>query len=96
MRQLAAVLTRRIAMYVLDQSEGDESVSKSLLNAVKEKLLVLVESETNKVIRKKLCDAISEWARYSQGELSDKVYVQCVQLTFVCLHVFTHLFVFMF
>ncbi|XP_062521468.1 importin-5-like isoform X2 [Corticium candelabrum] len=67
-RQLAAVLTRRIAMYVLDQSEGDESVSKSLLNAVKEKLLVLVESETNKVIRKKLCDAISEWARYSQDD----------------------------
>jgi hypothetical protein len=82
-RHLAAVLLRRIAIHVLDKPEDDpDAVPNSLLDNVRQTLLILVQNEENHLMRRKLCDAIAEWARYSQDDNGASVWPDVLKFLF--------------
>ncbi|XP_065841037.1 importin-5-like isoform X3 [Oscarella lobularis] len=65
-RQLSAVLLRKIALVVMKENDEGSPIDPNVMNAVRAALLARVQIEEDKGIRMKLSDAIAEWARCSQ------------------------------
>eukprot|EP00117_Sycon_ciliatum_P045798 scpid19596/ scgid32881/ Importin-5; Importin subunit beta-3; Karyopherin beta-3; Ran-binding protein 5 len=79
-RTLAAVLLRRV--FVNEYSSFEKEASVELFTQAKSILLQLIERETQPLVRRRICDAVAEFARCQQDDSGNNLWPEVLSSLF--------------